>query len=245
VPCGDVKSALVGYPKVDCLVDGSLNSEATRRALGFEACVPTVIYAPTWSPYSSLNTMGEEIIERLAAEGLQVIVKLHDRSLDRRPRGSGGVDWAARLAHYDSHPQVCLVREPDGTPFLAIADAMVSDHSSIAFEYMLLDRPIVIVDRPDLLREASISADKIRRLRSAADVVSGPTYLTRAVIAALQNRTRLSDARRRNAEQLFFRPGTATDRAVALIYSLIALPELVRATADARSASVLPAASQP
>ena len=120
---------------------------------------------------------------------------------------------------------------------------MVSDHSSIAFEYMLLDRPIVVVDRPELLREASISADKIRRLRSAADVVENAADLTDAVIAALHDRARLSAERRLNAEQLFYRPGTATDRAVALIYRLIALPELVRAPAETRSASALTAVS--
>jgi CDP-glycerol glycerophosphotransferase (TagB/SpsB family) len=229
VPDDDVKAALVGYPKMDQLVDGSLDRREIARGLALDPAVPAVIYAPTWSPYSSLNAMGEETVERLTAEGLQVIVKLHDRSYDRRERGSGGIDWAARLAKYSTHPLVRVVRDADGSPFMTVADVMVSDHSSIAFEYMLLDRPIVVIDRPDLIAKAGISADKVNRLREASDVADDAVAMTRAVVAALQRPERLSAQRRRTAGELFYRPGSATDRAVQLIYRLIGLPALVDA----------------
>ena len=223
------QAALVGYPKVDCLVNGSLDRVAIARALGLDARVPTVIYAPTWSPYASLNTVGEELIDRLAAEGLQVLVKLHDRSYDRGQRGAGGIDWSARLARYEAHPQVRVVREPDGCPFLAAADAMVSDHSSIAFEYMLLDRPLVIIDCPGLILHAAVSLDKVERLRSAATVVHNATTAVAAVVRSLREPHLLSMARQRTAADLFYRPGTATDRAVTLLYELIGLPAPVDA----------------
>ena len=241
VPDDDVKGALVGYPKLDRLVDGSLDRRLVARELALDSDVPTVIYAPTWSPYSSLNAMGEQVVEQLAAEGLQVIVKLHDRSYDRRERGSGGIDWAARLAKYDNHPLIRVVRDADGSPFMAAADAMVSDHSSIAFEYMLLDRPIVVIDRPDLIARASISTDKVERLQAASDVAPGAAEMTRAVVAALRQPERLSRERRRTADDLFYRPGTATDRAVALIYRLIELPALVESPAAVESTHALAA----
>jgi glycosyltransferase involved in cell wall biosynthesis len=224
VPADELKAPLVGYPKVDRLVDGSLDRQRISRELSLDPSLPVVIYAPTWSPYSSLNQSGEEIVDRLTAEGFQVIVKLHDRSYDRRQRGSGGIDWSTRLAKYESHPRVRIAREADGSPFLAAADALVSDHSSIAFEYMVLDRPIVIVDCPELIAQAAINPEKVQRLRSAADVVASATELPAAVRRALAWPERLSPARRRTAEDLFYRPGTATDRAVALIYQLLNLP---------------------
>lgn len=223
VPDGDLAAALVGYPKVDALVDGSLDRAQIAAALDLDPRVPTVIYAPTWSPYSSLNDMGEQIVEGLAAHGVQVIVKLHDRSYDRDRRGSGGVDWAARLAKYDGHPLVRLARGGDSSPFLVASDLMVSDHSSIAFEYMLLDRPIVVVDRPELLRQAGVSPDKVGLLRSAAEVVDDSGSLVRKVGAALRHPERLSAERRGIAAQLFYRPGTATDRAMGVIYRLLDL----------------------
>jgi hypothetical protein len=233
VPDDDLRAPLVGYPKLDCLVNGSLDRVSTARALALDPAVPTIIYAPTWSPYSSLNAMGLEIIERLTAEGLQVIVKLHDRSYDARLRGSGGVAWAQRLSRYERHPLVRVAREPDGSPFMAVSDAMVSDHSSIAFEYMLLDRPLVVVDRPALIEHARVSLDKVRRLRAAADVVVAPHEITAAILYALQRPDRLSAERRRTAGDLFYEPGTATDRALALIYRLIELPAMAAISAAA------------
>lgn len=226
VPDDDVRAPVVGYPKLDRLVDGSLDRAEVAGTLALDTDIPTVIYAPTWSPHSSLNAMGLEVVDRLAAEGLQVIVKLHDRSYDRRERGSGGVDWAARLSRYERHPLVRIARETDGCPFLAVSDAMVSDHSSIAFEYMLLDRPIVVIDRPALVEHARISPDKVRRLAAAADVVSEPKEITAAVLEALQHPGRLSVERRRTAGELFHEPGTATSRALTILYQMIDLPSL-------------------
>ncbi len=41
---------LVGLPKVDCLVDGTLDLARTLDALHLDPSRPTVLYAPTWSP---------------------------------------------------------------------------------------------------------------------------------------------------------------------------------------------------
>jgi CDP-glycerol glycerophosphotransferase (TagB/SpsB family) len=116
---------------------------------------------------------------------------------------------------------------------MAVSDAMVSDHSSIAFEYMLLDRPLVVVDRPALIEHARVSLDKVRRLRAAADVVVEPHEITAAILDALQRPDRLSAERRRTAGDLFYEPGTATDRALALIYRLIELPAMAAISAAA------------
>ena len=88
---------LVGMPKVDCLVDGSIRRDTVLRDLNLDPDRPTVLYAPTWSAASSLNLMGLELVEGLLDRSWNVIVKLHDRSLDLRAFFSGGVDWPACL----------------------------------------------------------------------------------------------------------------------------------------------------
>ena len=53
-----------------------------------------MLYAPTWTPYSSLNAVGEDVIRGLSAAGYTVLVKLHDNSLDmayEAPAGSTGL----------------------------------------------------------------------------------------------------------------------------------------------------------
>jgi hypothetical protein len=224
VPDSPHAASLVGYPKVDCLVDGSLDRKEITRSLGLNTSTPTVLYAPTWSPHSSLNTIGEDVIERLAAEGLQVIVKLHDRSYDQRPRGSGSVDWTARLRKYDSHPSIRIVTQADGSPFMVASDVMVSDHSSIAFEYTLLDRPLVIIDQPDLIEHARINPEKVCQLRSAALVSREAGQVVDHVLRSFDRPDELAKERAQIAVNLFYRPGTATDRALADLYRALDLP---------------------
>src|ERR1051325_7705610 len=69
---------LIGMPSLDCLVDGSLERNEILTSLGFDPSRKTVLYAPTWSRYSSIALMGEEIVKRLGAAGYTGVVKLHD-----------------------------------------------------------------------------------------------------------------------------------------------------------------------
>ena len=47
--------------------------------------------------------------------------------------------------------RVRVVRDYDIVPYLQAADLLLTDASSVAMEFTLLDRPIVFVDVPDLL----------------------------------------------------------------------------------------------
>jgi len=120
--------------------------------------------------------------------------------------------------------RVRFVDGADASPWLAAADVMVTDHSSVGFEYFVLDRPLVVFDAPDLARDARINPEKIALLRSAATVAATVEDLVRVVRAELAQPGRLSSARKRVASELFYRPGTATERAVALARELLGRP---------------------
>ena len=190
-----------------------------------------MLYAPTYSEASSLHLAGEAIVTALAAAGFAVIVKLHDRSLDADPRYNAGIDWRQRFAAIAEPGRIRFVEQADASPLLAVADMMVTDHSSIGFEYLVLDRPLIVFDAPDLARVARINPDKVALLRSAATVAASPGDVVRAVTAAVVDPSRLSAARRRIAAELFFEPGHATDRAVSLLAGIL------QSGAEARNAS--------
>lgn len=218
------RAALIGYPKVDCLVDGSLDRRAILTSLDLDDDRPTVLYAPTWSPHSSLNAAGDQIIPALAALGVNVIVKLHDRSLDRSVRGAGGVDWRERLDALGCTLGIHLATGADACPYLYAADVLVTDHSSVGFEYTLLDRPIVVVDCPDLIRHGRVNPQKVALLQSAAHVVRDGARVADAVVRALGDPAALGAQRRAIARDLFYRPGGATARAVQCLYDVLELP---------------------
>ena len=215
---------LVGMPKVDCLLDGSLVRGDILRRLGLEPSRPTVLYAPTWSPASSLNLLGVPLLERLLAMPINVIVKLHDRSRDLRPQYSGGIDWAARLAPLLAAGHGHFATSANITTYLAAADVMISDHSSAAFEYLLLDRPLVRIEVPALLEQANIHPDYVQLLADASTNVTTAADAAAAVAAAIDDPSPLSATRRRVAADLFHQPGTAAARCAVELYDVLRLP---------------------
>jgi hypothetical protein len=214
---------LVGMPKVDSLVDGSLTRDDVLRRLRMDPARPTILYAPTWSAASSLNVMGVELIERLLARPWNVIVKLHDRSRDRRQFYSGGIDWVERIGRLMAGKHAHLAMDPDICPYLAAADAMITDHSSAGFEYLLLDRPLVRIHIPELLRSSNSNEEYVRLLADASCSVDGPTTAVDAVEHGLADPVARSASRRSVAEDLFYRAGTATSRAVREMYDVLEL----------------------
>jgi CDP-glycerol glycerophosphotransferase len=227
-------AVLVGFPKLDVLVNGGDHAAAVRRDLGLAPGRPTALYAPTWSPASSLHLAGEAIVASLAGAGWNVIIKPHAWSFDPDAKYSGGIDWRGRLSRIEQPGRVVLRDDADASALLAAADLMVTDHSSIGFEFCLLDRPLIVFDAPDLAEVARINPERIAALRSAARVVSDPTELGRVALEELAHRGRRSAARAAVARTLFHDPGRATERALTLVYELLELPRPCAAAVTAR-----------
>jgi CDP-glycerol glycerophosphotransferase (TagB/SpsB family) len=226
---------LIGMPKVDCIVDGSLQRDPVLRSLGLPPDRPTVLYAPTWSPASSLNLLGLELLQRLRSMPVNVIVKLHDRSQDPRAPYSGGIDWPRALAPHLEGGACVLASSADICPCLAAADVMITDHSSAGFEYLLRDRPLVRIHVPKLIELAQVHPDYVRLLSEVSESSTGVDDTVAAVDRALADPGLRSESRRTFAQALFHEPGTATARFVAALYEAVELPQPVRAGTTPRT----------
>jgi CDP-glycerol glycerophosphotransferase (TagB/SpsB family) len=170
--------------------------------------------------------MGVELIEGLKQRPINVIVKLHDRQRELDQAYSGGVDWVAALTPRLG-PRTVLAPAADISPYLVAADLMITDHSSAGFEFLLCDRPLVRIHRPELLRLANIHPDYVELLASASDSVLTAAEALDAVDRGLADPRTNSAGRRAVANELFYRPGTATERAVAELYAVMSLAPLV------------------
>jgi len=217
---------LIGMPKVDQLVDGSIDRRGVLRDLGLPDDRPTVLYAPTWSPASSLNQLGTALVERLGQRPINVIVKLHDRSRDLRPQYSGGIDWVERLRPLLKAGSVVLAPGADICPYLVAADVMVTDHSSAGFEYLLRDRPLVRIHIPALIETANVHPDYVALLADVSESTLGLDDTVAAVDRALADPRPRSTERRAVSADLFYKAGTATARAVAALYEAVELDAL-------------------
>lgn len=209
---GDPRAVAVGFMKTDRLVNGELDRARLLSKFGLDGRRPILLYAPTGAKHNSLETMGEEIIERLASSGdYDLLIKLHDHPKNR------GIDWRQRLAPLES-PHCRVLNELDVIPLLFLADVLLSDASSVANEYALLDRPIVFLDTPELLgraRDADYSTLDLETWgRRGGLVVERPEDVEAAVDRSLLRPGQHSEIRRAMVKDLFYNPGCATDAAM-------------------------------
>jgi len=223
IDSGSSAIRLVGMPKSDCLVDGSLSRDGVLEANGLDPARTTILYAPTWTRFSSLNAMGENVVGALVDAGYRVLVKLHENSLDRAFENSGGVDWVGRLQPILARGNGHLITSADASPWLVAADVLITDHSSIGFEYLLLDRPLIRIAMPQLISGANIATEYVDLMATASTNVESPAGVLAAVDRAVTYPGQLSDARRALAAELFHGPGQATDKAVHELYALMEL----------------------
>jgi len=228
IECGAIDEGaraarLIGMPKLDCLVNGSLHRNEVLNKIGIDSARRTIVYAPTWSPHSSLISMGEELVEALGKSGYAVIVKLHDRSRDLLYVNSGGVDWGARLEPLLQRYGGVLARGNDSSPYLAAADVMITDHSSVGFEYLLLDRPLIRIHVQELIDRTDIEPSYVQLLASASSSVTNTEETITAVERSFDHGNEKSATRIAVANEMFYKPGTATERAVKELYDLMEL----------------------
>jgi len=226
----DPRFEMIGMPKVDPLVDGSLNKDKIKKYLGIDNNLPTVIYAPTRPSISSssLQMVGEQIIDTIAGIGVNFLIKLHDRAYKQWRRKSE--DWKQKLERFKGS-NVRVIEDYDIIPYLFISDLLVSDISSVINEFCLLDRPIVLYDVPRLiqfhkrkeLNRGLESSDLEDWGRDAGVIVNDMDNLRKAIEHGLEHPQEKSEIRKAFSQKFFYKPGTATDRAVKKIYQLLNL----------------------
>jgi CDP-glycerol glycerophosphotransferase (TagB/SpsB family) len=100
---------------------------------------------------------------------------------------------------------------------------LITDHSSVGFEYLLLDRPLVRIHVPELLEKTDIEPVYVQLMSEAATSVHDIDELCRAVDQNFAEPKAKSASRMFVAGEMFYKPGGATSRAVAEMYDVIEL----------------------
>ncbi|MFE1015072.1 CDP-glycerol glycerophosphotransferase family protein [Streptomyces sp. NPDC058794] len=132
---GSYEQLEYGYPRNDVYCTATAEDVArVRRGLGVPEGKTAVLYAPThrdWAAGFGAGALDLEAFCEAAGEDVVVLLRAHyfyDRG-GRRVRTGRIIDVTAHRSAED----VCLA-----------ADALVTDYSSIMFDYANLDRPIVV-----------------------------------------------------------------------------------------------------
>ena len=136
----------VGYPRNDSLVSPASmeRRDEVRRAFGIAPHHRVILYAPTWRDsvrsggrYSKVMHLDPDELTRRAPDTV-VLVRGHSNTASTpslRARGVGR--------------DVDVTLHPDINDLFLAADVLVTDYSSVMFDFALLDRPILLLT-PDL-----------------------------------------------------------------------------------------------
>jgi CDP-glycerol glycerophosphotransferase (TagB/SpsB family) len=128
--------AETGWPKLDQLFDGSINTAALSAKYCITAGRSVVLYAPTFSPsLTSAQALLRQWQALAATTDWVILIKFH-------PLMEPAVVQEYRNA-FAASANIHIVDDDDITPLLMIADVMVSDTSSVVYEFLLLDKPVV------------------------------------------------------------------------------------------------------
>jgi len=128
------ESLETGYPRNDVLANAHAeDAERIRAELGIEAGQRAVLYTPTHREYQDeyVPLLDPGRVAGALGEGWVLLARAHYFYGDLGLASAGG-----RVIDVSAHPSIeelCLA-----------ADVLVTDYSSIMFDYGVLDRPIVI-----------------------------------------------------------------------------------------------------
>ena len=204
---------LSGFAKADRFVAPGFDRDGFLGERGLDPERPTVLFAPTGGKHNSLETVGEQVIKAIAADGRwNLMVKPHDH-----PKRE--IDWFERLAPLEGE-RVRLIRDLDVVDPLRAADLLLSDASSVAVEYTLLDRPMVFIDVPRLLKNVlkrGAPLDLETHGRKIGRLARTPEEVVAEIERGLADPTAQSDVRRRTAAQVFSAPGHAAERVAEIV----------------------------
>lgn len=225
----------VGYPKSDVFFHPLRTRDEILRGMGLDPKRKTVLYAPSFDKGTSLPQYGEDMFRVLAGLDCNVIVKLHPVSYDRRVVAvhSGGVYWPSVVDRYVAEGHFVHAGNVDVADCLLGADALVTDVSAVALEFMLLDKPVVYVECPDFYamfsRDGTYTAwdqnpEKDLRVnvgRTAGLRVNNLDELRTAIQRALTYPDEMREARKAVVRQLLFHPGKASGQGATCLAEIL------------------------
>jgi len=217
---------LVGLPKLDYVFQGHYDDRtALLRGWGLDPQKPTVLFAPTYKP-TCLYEVKDTLFE--ITRDFNLIVKLHHYSWMGRyaPHAQHRI-FERRVKHYP-HSVLLPVTEYNITPYMAIADTLVSEASSTIFDFLALGKFGVIYDLPcERLKHSDgkplLTEDNGEFLKGAFAHVQSPDQLRVGIERALHPSAEMRAAADRERSYYFYQlDGQASRRLKKSIEALYA-----------------------
>lgn len=138
------KVVVTGHARTDRLVLKTENRSALREQYGLPNERKLILFAPTWKQQSSARSIYPFQCRKMQfLEGVSEVAIRHGASIVMRSHLNSGDIAGEGIKNLYMLP---ASRYPDTEAVLEVCDILVCDWSTIAFDWLLLDRPALFLD---------------------------------------------------------------------------------------------------
>ena len=170
---------VTGMPKLDSLFRREWDRESILRKFGLDTKQKTILFAPTFNKeYSLIPYIGFDL-RKWIPNDYNIIIKLHAVAPEKWKRN---YEDRAKI-----EKNVYYTEEDDITPCFAVADCLLTDISSVIYEFLPLHKQILLFDSPSRFMHKKYNENDLEhRFRDVglrfSDVETLPSILAELVL---------------------------------------------------------------
>lgn len=209
----------VTVEKIGLAILDTLRSESPPRlpsSIHFSNNNPVMLYAPSWSDNPDNISLDNGILDALSQiRNYNIIIRPHPLLLSAEK--CGGINWKDKLLSIQSDT-IKLSYSSDHSVYelLPLIDVLLGDISSVVYEFLALDRPIILYMKDGIL-ESYDAGEFLEPLLAATTRITKSEALPRLLNHINEEKSEIGKKRRALMNNTFFNMGDATSHAVTAI----------------------------
>ncbi|MFC1898346.1 CDP-glycerol glycerophosphotransferase family protein [Candidatus Cloacimonadota bacterium] len=206
----------IGNMRFDAIVNGQIDKTAVRKRLGLkDTSRPTVLYAPTWKFGNGTFDKYVKKFCRELSRDFNLIIRPHSHDAKHIPEIKIWAKLMGLQNIYFSNPSD--LRYCDTMNDFAVSDIMISDTSSVLYEFLITGNPLIVIDNQ--YKDLHKMPDNMN-IMNFVDTYDGTQNLVDLIHRNLSDHRFKKDHQRMLNDCFYFNDGKSTQRAIDFLETL-------------------------
>jgi CDP-glycerol glycerophosphotransferase len=210
---------ITGYPRNDILFE-TPNRKDILSSLKIPSDKKIILYAPTWQhvsekklfPWGNQMELIKSLCDFLSENNTYFLIRPH---IMWKPSKKDGLQQL--ITECQNIMYAPMIKYPDIYPILSITDVLITDWSSISFDFMLLKKPIIFIECENPIGKFCFNPNE-----RAGLIVTTPNELINSIKISLKDSSEFIKKYSPNFNDIldkafFYKDGNASSRIIKII----------------------------